>query len=157
MVSNTNTMYVFCEVMEQLEPQRMLDIGMFYKAIGGVSRSILDREVPPECNITGVDFCDTKGLCVYKKIYDEIVDENTFLSIDSSKQESFNNFKKFDLAVILSDAVPDDRKSELIKKAMQLSSCVLLHGHDIKVIDNWNQYQVHELKLDDDKYVLVVL
>ena len=43
MVRDKNIMYIFCEVINQLEPESILDIGMFFKSIGGVSRQILGK------------------------------------------------------------------------------------------------------------------
>ena len=40
MVRDKNIMYIFCEVINQLEPESILDIGMFFKSIGGESRIV---------------------------------------------------------------------------------------------------------------------
>lgn len=46
MITDKDVMYIYSEVINQMEPQKILDVGMFYKAIGAVSRRILEMEVP---------------------------------------------------------------------------------------------------------------
>lgn len=49
MITDKDVMYIYSEVINQMEPQKILDVGMFYKAIGAVSRRILEMEVPEDC------------------------------------------------------------------------------------------------------------
>ena len=42
-----NDIYIFFETMKQLEPHSILDIGMFFKRIGAVSRNAMDEEIHP--------------------------------------------------------------------------------------------------------------
>lgn len=35
MITDKDVMYIYSEVINQMEPQKILDVGMFYKAIGG--------------------------------------------------------------------------------------------------------------------------
>ena len=46
MINNENIMYMYCNVLGQTEPEKILDIGLFYRQIGGVSRTILNSDVP---------------------------------------------------------------------------------------------------------------
>ena len=55
MINNENIMYMYCNVLGQTEPEKILDIGLFYRQIGGVSRTILNSDVPKKCFITGID------------------------------------------------------------------------------------------------------
>ena len=55
MITDKDVMYIYSEVINQMEPQKILDVGMYYKAIGAVSRIILEMEVPEDCHITGVE------------------------------------------------------------------------------------------------------
>ena len=76
MVRDKNIMYIFCEVINQLEPESILDIGMFFKSIGGVSRQILGIEISDSIYITGVDTDKTNGLNVYSRVYNKIISKN---------------------------------------------------------------------------------
>ena len=40
MITDKDVMYIYSEVINQMEPRKILDVGMFYKAIGAVSRRI---------------------------------------------------------------------------------------------------------------------
>ena len=44
-LKNENDIYLYFETIEQLEPKHILDVGMFLKRIGSVSRKVMDREV----------------------------------------------------------------------------------------------------------------
>ena len=44
MINNENIMYMYCNVLGQTEPEKILDIGLFYRQIGGVSRTILNSD-----------------------------------------------------------------------------------------------------------------
>ena len=61
MINNENTMYMYCNVLGQTEPEKILDIGLFYRQIGGVSRTILNSDVPKKCFITGIDLENSKN------------------------------------------------------------------------------------------------
>ena len=71
MINNENIMYMYCNVLGQTEPEKILDIGLFYRQIGGVSRTILNSDVPKKCFITGIDLENSKNYGVYNTIYDE--------------------------------------------------------------------------------------
>ena len=73
MIKNNNIMYIFCEVINQLEPESILDVGMFYKSIGGVSRQILNADISRSIYITGVRTDEKDNLNVYNKVYDDII------------------------------------------------------------------------------------
>ena len=59
--------------MIQEEPEGpILDIGMFLKRIGAVSRRVLDIEIPESTILHGVDVPGTPAFPLYEKIYDRI-------------------------------------------------------------------------------------
>ena len=51
-----NDIYLYFETVQQLEPQRVLDIGMLLKRAGSVSRKAMNREVVEGIQLDGVDF-----------------------------------------------------------------------------------------------------
>ena len=89
MIVNKNTMYVFCEVIKQLEPDRVLDAGMFIESIGGITRQILDMGVPEEYYMTGVRIKRTDNLNVYNNIYNDIIDINKISELMCITQENY--------------------------------------------------------------------
>lgn len=69
----------FCfEMLKNLSPDRVLDIGMFLKRIGAVSRQAMSHGISPDIYLCGVDFFPQYSLPVYEKVYDEIWDRETF-------------------------------------------------------------------------------
>ena len=92
MINNENIMYMYCNVLEQIEPEKVLDIGLFYRQIGGVSRTILNSEVPKKCFITGIDLENSKNYGVYNTIYDEIIRVEDIAGLSDAE---------YDLAVFL--------------------------------------------------------
>lgn len=92
MINNENIMYMYCNVLGQTEPEKILDIGLFYRQIGGVSRTILNSDVPKKCFITGIDLENSKNYGVYNTIYDEIIRTEDIAGLSDAE---------YDLAVFL--------------------------------------------------------
>lgn len=82
----------FCfEMLKNLSPKRVLDIGMFLKRIGAVSRQAMSHGISPDIYLCGVDFFSQYSLPVYEKVYDEIWDREIFCE----------NTGHFDVALML--------------------------------------------------------
>ena len=92
-LKNENDIYLYFETIEQLEPKHILDVGMFLKRIGSVSRKVMDREVLADIRLDGIDFFPEKKFAVWECIYDSIIDAVSFLK--DRREESY------DLAVFL--------------------------------------------------------
>lgn len=149
MILNKNTMYIYYEVINQLEPECVIDIGLFYKSIGGVSRLILNEEVSKKCYLLGVCTDSIEGLDIYNNIYNKIVAENKFYALCQSSS------KRYKLAIMLSDSIPQDKKCEFIKITSQISSYILALYTDKELFDD--NLDMVELSVDEDKYILVNL
>lgn len=129
MITDEDVMYVYSEVISQIEPQKMLDVGMFYKAMGCISRQILDMKVSENCYITGVETDSMSGLNVYRTIYNEIVEMGDIdLLIEKC---SCNEYK---VAVFLSDMIPEESKELIFKKASMVSEYLFIYGTDRKYL-----------------------
>ncbi len=144
MITSSNILYIYCEVMEQLEPKRVLDIGMFYKSVGGVSRRILNKEVPESCFIEGICTDKAKTLGVYGTIYDKIIDEKEFDKL---------NEIYFDLAVMLSDAVVKADRGKFIRRISKNCTYLLTYEYDVPFLENASD--IKSLNIGDDRCVLV--
>lgn len=149
MILNKNTMYIYYEVINQLEPEYVIDIGLFYKSIGGVSRTVLDKEVSKECYLLGVYTDSIKGLDIYTNIYNKIVDVSEFYNLCKS------NHKKYKLAIMLSDCIPENKKLEFIKNVSNISLYILALEKDKDLFDS--RLEIVELSIDLDKYIIVKL
>lgn len=148
-LKNENDIYIYFEAIEQLEPQKVLDIGMFLKRIGGVSRKAMNREVPAYTCLEGIDlFCDIK-LPVWETIYDSILTAEAFLA-DTDK-------KRYDLAVFLGVEEAAE-KLPLLKMAEALAVCAKYMLLDC-LPDVWKSYwkniPVKDLNLEGNHYYLL--
>lgn len=80
--------------------QTVLDVGMFLKKMGTVSRQALGSGIGMNVKLYGIDTIPEIRLAVYDKIYDEIITEKEFIDygiVDDSGKE-----KQFDVASLLS-------------------------------------------------------
>ena len=114
MITDKDVMYIYSEVINQMEPRKILDVGMFYKAIGAVSRRIVEMEVPEDCYITGVETDSISWLNVYETIYDEIVLAD---DIDALLAKCVHD--EYKVAVFLSDMIQEERRQEEDRKKMK--------------------------------------
>lgn len=129
MITDKDVMYIYSEVINHMEPRKILDVGMFYKAIGAVSRRILEMEVPEDCYITGVETDSISWLNVYETIYDEIV-----LADDIDALLAKCGHDEYKVAVFLSDMIPEESKEVLLKKASKMSKYLFIYGTDRKYL-----------------------
>jgi hypothetical protein len=144
MIINKDTMYTFCEIIRQLEPDKLLDIGLFYKAIGGVARNILDFDIPESCYITGVTSEDISKLGIYNTIYNRIIDNNKLIEC---------GYKEYRLAIMLSDSVSEEDKPGLMAASLQAADYILLYKTDVKYLPD--DYNKDAVKVINDEYCLV--
>lgn len=148
-IKNENSIYIFYEAIEQLEPMSILDIGMFLKRTGSVSRKIMDREVPKEVVLDGVDFFPEISFPIWNMIYDRIIKaEEYFGRMDD---------KKYDLVTVfgmeeLQNRIP---LMNIMERAAKASKYVLVdqwlpewsvQGEFVRAVD---------IKVEDDKYFLM--
>lgn len=79
-LTKKNDIYVYFEVIRQLEPNSILDIGMFLKRIGNVSRQVMDEyAVPEEVILDGVDFWPELDFPIWKIVYDNVLKKDAWL------------------------------------------------------------------------------
>lgn len=89
----------FCfEMLKNLSPNKVLDIGMFLKRIGAVSRQAMSHGISPDIYLCGVEFFSQYNLPIYEKVYDEIWDRETLCE----KNEHFDVALMLDVAEYLS-------------------------------------------------------
>lgn len=156
MVREKNIMYIFCEVINQLEPESILDIGMFFKSIGGVSRQILNVKISDSIYITGVSTDETNNLNVYSRVYDKIISKNEMCEDKQWGYQDINQqVEKYDLAILLSDLVGNGDKEQLIKNIEDKARYMLMYNEDIKYLA-YNHNSV-DIGLDDVKCKLMLL
>ena len=120
MISNENTMYMYCNVLGQIEPEKILDIGLFYRQIGGVSRTILNSDVPKKCFITGIDLENT--------IYDEIIRTEDIAGLSDVE---------YDLAVFFDKKIKGLERKNLFDFVKSNCKCIFAYETDDVYLQNW--------------------
>lgn len=147
-LKNENDIYIYFETIEQLEPQNILDAGMFLKRIGSVSRKAMDREVLAEIRLDGIDFFPERAFAVWDAVYDSILDAPMFLE---NKRRT-----KYDLAVFLGIETLRQQQgfAEVSKKAAKCAGYLLADQN----LEQWNKilpdFKIKELNLEGKKYYL---
>ena len=148
-LKNENDIYIYYETIEQLEPERVLDIGMFLKRTGSVSRKVMNREVPKEIWLDGVDFFPETHFLVWNNIYNRIVSPDRFL------REAPNVV--YGLAVLLGveEIVSNACFLRIMKKLPECARYLLTN----RVLDvekmNWPGVKIIDLHVEQDAYFLV--
>lgn len=148
-IANENSIYIYYEVIQQLEAKSVLDVGMFLKRIGNVSRCAMEREIPEDVELEGIDFFPEFNLPVWKEIYHDVATYEVF----SKKLLT----KTYDLAILLG-AKELQEKAEmksLIRKLQPYVYYILVD--DFLVVKPFADkgWKVHELRVEDDIYYLI--
>lgn len=148
-LKNENDIYMYFETIGQLEPQRVLDIGMFLKRIGSVSRKVMDRELPAEVCLDGIDLFPQLQFPVWDTVYDVRVSLNRFLAEPKEK--------RYDLAVFLGmDAVLLELPLSQLAEALPLCARYLLVDRFPQIWrECWSYALARDLKVEDSGYYLL--
>jgi hypothetical protein len=88
----------------QISPQSMLDIGMFLKRIGCISRHVLDDEIDSECILDGADCMPDIKVPVFHTIYDHILPLEDFLTNTTSLEYQPFQINSYDLIAVMRPA-----------------------------------------------------
>lgn len=147
-LTNKNDMYIFFETIKQLEPANVLDLGMFLKRIGSISRKVKGSEVPETIGLDGVDFWQENKFPVWKNIYNHIFDAEQFLNQ--------NIEKKYDLVILLGEEELEKKMDlTLILNQLTKYSKYLLTK---KLFKRWSHSEnTRVIAVDGDTYYLVHL
>lgn len=149
-LKNENSIYMFYEAIEQLEPEKILDVGMFLKRTGAVSRKVMSREIPEDRRLTGIDFFPELTFPVWNMIYDQIETAESYYK----KQDT----EKYDLAVVFGAEDFQKRVSmdKIITKTADASKYVLLDQW-IPAWKNQKRFiRATDIKVENDIYFLAM-
>lgn len=96
-ITDADEIYYYFEMINNITPQSILDVGMFLKRIGAISRQAMSCEIPGSVRLYGIDFFPEKEMAVYQNVYDEIVTKRQFFEKEKLPWETLG----FDVAVML--------------------------------------------------------
>lgn len=150
-LTSKNDIYVYFEVIRQLEPSKILDIGMFLKRIGSVSRQVMEEcAVSEEVILDGVDFWSEVDFPVWRTIYNHILDKECCL-------ESVLGERRYDLVIMLG-LKELKKKADLqvfIEWVKENTIYVLVDELDVEWEKKFFIKKVITLKVEQDVYYLI--
>lgn len=72
-VTDKKLVFFYFKSLQGTENRSVIDIGMFLKRMGSLSRSALDLTIPAETALLGVDSPYAPSFPVYEKLYDRVI------------------------------------------------------------------------------------
>lgn len=113
--TNKNDFIAYFQIINQLNAKSVLDIGMFLKSAGCVSRQACGLEIPGHVILDGIDLFPSIHIPVYEQIYNHIFPDENIPK------------RRYDLAILLNlwNHVPTERTIQLWLKALTCSTCIL--------------------------------
>lgn len=157
-LKNENDLYIYFETIEQLEPQKILDIGMFLKRIGSVSRKVMNREVPQAISLDGVDFFPGTDFLAWKNIYDHRMDADCFFNqVMEYAGRKQGVSKEYDLAVMLgiNDLCQQTGFGSIINKLPEYTRYLLADQIIDEWKSKWQEAEIINLQVEEDIYFLL--
>lgn len=100
-ITDKNDMFVYFEVIRQIQPAAVLDIGMLLKRVGAVTRQLMGREISPQLLLEGLDLLQDTDYEVVHTIYNTVYK-------DAAKLPD----RRYDLAFLLRSEELIDRTTE---------------------------------------------
>lgn len=98
-ITDADMIFFYMSMLDYLKPKRVLDIGMFLKRAGFISRQAMAMEISEEIVLCGVDVYPEYPLELYERIYHQVTDKDTFLS--GIERYLSDPEYRFDAAVLL--------------------------------------------------------
>lgn len=98
-ITDKDEIYIYFEMLKRMQPKSVLDIGMFLKRIGAISRQAVSMRIPEEVFLYGIDFFSEVRLPVYEKVYNGILSKDLFF--ENCEVLVGTEEEKFDMAVLL--------------------------------------------------------
>ncbi len=154
-VTNGNDIYMYFEIMKQLGSKRVLDIGMFLKRMGAVSRQIMGTAVAEDVYLCGVDFMPDCKVAVYDVIYDKIIETSDYVKMLSGEFQD----EHFDLAYMLyTQESLSLQEEKLVWEWLSghVKQVVVDKGSLVRNCEFIKQYSYRELTVDNDSYGLII-
>lgn len=129
-LTNETDIYTFFEIINRTEADSILDVGMFLKRVGSISRQIKDKEIPSDKKLAGVDFFPEVACPVWNTIYDVIYrPEEIFVS---------ENEQKYELATVI-------QLEKYMEETETLSMWKWLSTHVSYIVTDWELEAVKKI------------
>ena len=148
-MKDENDVYIYFETISQLEPKKILDVGMVLKRVGSIARKVMDGEVPENVQLDGINIFQEVDFPVWKQVYNNIYRKEEFLT-DSKDRE-------YDLIIMLG------MEKLLEKISFEELRIIIMNGTRFlltdTLFDEWkinnNNVKVNDLFVEEDLYYLI--
>lgn len=109
-VTDKDLIYFYFEMIGSSGAKSVLDIGMFLKKTGAISRQVMGAEIDPDVKLVGVDLLPDAHFAVYDRVYDEVILDDYFYN--KVIKENKDSKEKYDIASLLAlnEMDPDDAR-----------------------------------------------
>lgn len=140
-VTDENDIYVYFEVIRQLQPSSVLDFGMMLKRMGALSRQAMNCRIPQNIRLDGVDLYPYIELPIYQIVYDNIYDMKNLPD------------RKYDLGVML--CMSESSAFSVIDDFCKHTSMILFDADEEFFLNYFIQrYPCQEMKLEERTFAL---
>ncbi len=160
-ITNQNDVYVYFEIMNQIKPERVLDVGMFLKRIGAISRQVMDTEIEKNVYLCGVDFMEECKTGVYSTVYNEVIGVSEFVDfVNPQKENTLGKCEaKYDIAYMLrvEDVLTREQELRVWKWLERNAMYAVVDAKTlIRNLDFVTKYGCKKFTLDQDNYAIII-
>lgn len=150
-LTNETDIYVFFEIIDKVEAESILDVGMFLKRVGSVSRQIKDKEISGDKTLVGVEFFPEVICPIWNRIYNAVYTPDELFKKEHTR--------KYELATVLrlKDCMSDTEAATMWKWLKKHVSYLLTDWDFMeisKVIDVRNE---RKITVDDKSYSFITM
>ncbi len=140
--SDQNDVTVFFLVLEDSEPESVLDMGMMIRKNNIISRYTGDIVIPDKVIIDGLELTGEPVLPIHEAVYDDII----------YGQEALGSRGGYELGVILTDDVSDMDMASLL----HMAGChnLLTYDSNKKRLEGLKCRELTQLKLESKEYLM---
>lgn len=151
-VTKKNDIYVYFQLIKEIEPEKIVDIGMFLKRIGAISRNVLDNSIHEQIVMEGTDVEESPNTKICDTIYNRIYSLEDMLSMRCDTTESC-----LVMMMDLTDLYGGEKLDEISKWVSENAGYVLLDAKTFSIFDKYVESKItKELVVDEDKYYLTI-
>lgn len=139
-------LYVYYEVIKQIGPESIIDVGMFLMRVGNISRQSMSCEIDGTITLDGICF-DKKHLPIYGVVYNEIVPVDALWSDDISCRYELG------LAISVADRISLDEYKRVIDWLSKHTSYAVV---DYNLAVDYDRYgRAEAIESNGEQFVLI--
>lgn len=149
-INNWNDIYTYFQVIRAYKPGSILDIGMFLKRTGCISRRTMCFEALENVQLDGIDLFPEYQLKVYLSIYNHIY---TVDKIDLLPEN-----KKYDMIIMMNiaDFISKEQEDTLFQYAIKHGRYILTDSNSMETqMQNEMHIKYHDVTVEDSQYALI--